>query len=301
MHHTTINLAATAPFVFDQTLDFLADFGPLRDDQVIANGTLSRAMLIEQQLVVTHIRAAGDGVDGVAVHIQSEQPCTAAVVAQIGQRIDWTLGLSDDLTPFYAIANDDPIMRPIVEQLYGYHHALFPSPFEIAVWAVLSQRNTLTSARHMRSALVERYGQALLVEGRRWRAFPNASDLAADDPGQITATIGHSQKGPAVAAVAAAFAGIGADWPNWLRETSYDQAERWLLDIHGIGPWGASFILLRGVGRMERLPRGERKLLAAIGQAYRQSGPVSERDAARLAARYGAYCGYWAHYLRVAI
>jgi 3-methyladenine DNA glycosylase/8-oxoguanine DNA glycosylase len=59
-------------------------------------------------------------------------------------------------------------------------------------------------------------------------------------------------------------------------------------------------VMLRGLGRMERLPSGERKFLAAIGLHYNRAGPVSEREAALLAARYAAYQGYWAHYLRVA-
>lgn len=118
--------------------------------------------------------------------------------------------------------------------MYGYHQVKFPSAFENAVWAVLSQRNTLTSARNMRMALVNAYGAALTVEGHSYGAFPEPQRLAAEPPGEITRVIGHSQKGPAVAAVAAAFAEVDE---RWLQVAPYDQAERWLLEIYGIGPW----------------------------------------------------------------
>jgi DNA-3-methyladenine glycosylase II len=289
-------LPATPPFNFDHALEFLADFGPMRDDQVITPVSLMRAMLLDGRIVV--YRVAASEAPGLGYTLWSDSPMAPDLVAAAEDRISFSLSLADDLAPLYALAEGDAVFEAVVEQQHGYHQVKFPTPFENAVWAILSQRNTATSARTMRSALVRRYGAQLEVEGMTFRAFPEATAIVASPPGEVAKVIGHSQKGPGVSVVAEAFSRIDE---RWLRLAPYDEVQRWMLDIHGIGPWGASFVMLRGVGRMERLPRGERKLLATIGQAYGRGGPVTERDAERLGERYGSHRGYWAHYLRVAV
>lgn len=288
-------LPATPPFNFAHSLDFLAGFGPLRDDMLVISGSVTRAISAAGQAVVVRAEAAGsDEAPALAYKLWANTLLHPALVQAVEQRLSFFLSLQDDLRPLYDLAEGDSFFRPIVQQLYGYHQVKFPSAFENAVWAVLSQRNTLAAARTMRSSLVERYGVKLEVAGRVWRAFPEPDVMAASGS-EVTAVVRHVQKGPAVAAVAAAFSQIDE---RWLQIAPYDEALRWLLDIHGIGPWGASFVMLRGLGRMERLPSSERKFLAAVGMRYGRGGPVSEREAAALAAGYGAYQGYWAHYLR---
>jgi DNA-3-methyladenine glycosylase II len=291
-------LPACAPFEFAHSLEFLADFGPLRDDMLVINGSLTCAYQLDQQAIVVRVEAA-QFADQVGLHYTwwatEALDCHQQTILE--QRLSFCLSLQDNLQPLYDLAVGDAHFLPIVQQLYGYHQVKFPSAFENAIWAVLSQRNTLPAARTMRSAIVEQYGAKLAVDGRVWRAFPEPESMAAATVGEVTAVVRHAQKGPAVAAVAAAFNQIDE---RWLQAIDYDQALRWLLDIYGIGPWGASFVMLRGLGRMERLVSGENKLLAAIGKQYQRSGPVSEREAITLAARYGSYQGYWAHYLRVA-
>jgi DNA-3-methyladenine glycosylase II len=276
----------------------MAEFGPLRDSQIMIDAAFTRAMLLDGQMIVYRIQAA-DPPTMPALHctLWSDAPLSPNTIAAAHERIAFALSLGDHLVPFYELAQGDPYFQPIVEQQSGYHQVKFPSAFENAIWAVLSQRNTLTSARNMRAALVKQYGAELTVEGQIYRAFPEPQRMADAPTGEIATVIGHAQKGPAVSAVAAAFAQVDE---RWLQVAPFEEVERWLLGIYGIGPWGASFVMIRGLGRMERLPKGERKLLAAIGQIYQRGGPVTEREAQQLAARYGTYQGYWAHYLRVA-
>jgi len=68
-----------------------------------------------------------------------------------------------------------------------------------------------------------------------------------------------------------------------------------LLGLPGIGPWSATFVLIRGLGRMEHAPP-DKELLRAATRVYGHTG--DEHELARLAAPYGPWQGYWAHYLR---
>jgi DNA-3-methyladenine glycosylase II len=173
----------------------------------------------------------------------------------------------------------------------------FLTPFECACWAILSQRNTMPIARRLKQALLERFGTALEVDGVRYAAFPDAARLADADPADLLAIVHNLRRDEYLAAVARAFS--VAD-EAWLRGAPYDQAEAWLRSIDGIGPWSAAFVLLRGLGRVERLPIGEKRLAMAAGRLYNGGPPLDDAGLRRVARRYGPWQGYWAHYLRVA-
>jgi DNA-3-methyladenine glycosylase II len=82
------------------------------------------------------------------------------------------------------------------------------------------------------------------------------------------------------------------------------QLGAWLQALPGIGPWSVSFILLRGFGRADGpIPPGaiqafDRELLQAARAVYGHD--LTADGLARIAERYGAQWGAWAHYLRVA-
>ena len=84
---------------------------------------------------------------------------------------------------------------------------------------------------------------------------------------------------------------------TWLRGGPYDDVERWLRGIRGIGAWSASFVLVRGLGRMERIAPDD-ALRRSLARVY--GYPFSDAEFARTAEQYGDMQGYWAHYLRIA-
>jgi DNA-3-methyladenine glycosylase II len=223
---------------------------------------------------------------------------TADVV--LGRIGDW-LGLADDLAPFYALAEADPPFQAIVRRLYGYHQVRFFTPFEIACWAILGQRTPFAAARAAKRRLMERHGGAAEVEGHTILGFPEPADVAELAGHALAALVGSERKADRLLAIARAFEGAG---PAALRAMPTEQLGAWLLALPGIGPWSVAFILLRGFGRVDGpLPLGvtpafDRELLQAGRAVY---GPdLTTAGLARIAERYGAQWGAWAHYLRVA-
>ena len=107
--------------------------------------------------------------------------------------------------------------------------------------------------------------------------------------------IRNTRKTECILAVARAFETIDE---SWLRNAPYEQVESWLLDIKGIGAWSSTFILLRGLGRMERVPLDEKAILDCARRVYGRDD-LTHADVQRLGKPYGNHAGYWAHYLRV--
>ena len=124
-----------------------------------------------------------------------------------------------------------------------------------------------------------------MVDGEVHWAFPEPASLAAAAPGALLAAVGNERKAEYLGAVASAFATVDEDW---------------LRGIKGIGAWSAAFVLLRGVGRLERVPLSERRLIEAASAVYGPGQVVARETIQRIADRYGPWQGYWAHYLRVA-
>jgi DNA-3-methyladenine glycosylase II len=227
--------------------------------------------------------------------LSTDVPITDALREAALDRVGFFLSIADDLAPFYALGRDDPAFAPVIDQLYGYHHVKFLTPFENAAWAIIAQRVQMPVARKLRQALMERYGGTLTVDGVTFRAFPTAERLATAGPDELLDILPTLRKAPYLHGVARAFDDVDE---GWLRAAPYDEVYAWLRAIPGIGEWSAAFILIRGLGRMERISN-EVALLRAAERVY---GPraATPQGFARIAATYGPYQGYWGHYLRVA-
>lgn len=70
----------------------------------------------------------------------------------------------------------------------------------------------------------------------------------------------------------------------------------WLDSINGIGSWSASFVMLRSLGRMERLNLDDRWLNLAASKVYGKD--LSTEYIRKIAEKYSPWQGYWAHYIR---
>jgi DNA-3-methyladenine glycosylase II len=289
-------LLPTAPFSFDLALRFIERFMALPASQAVAvhegRPALYKALALSGQTVVARLQASGSVEQpALAYTLFSAGALNALLVSAAADRLAFYLSLHDDLLPFYALGRADPVFAPVLECLYGYHQVKFTTPFENAVWAVLSQRNQWSHTQRMHIALAETFGGRLTLDGQALRSFPEPELLAIVPPDELARVIGHRPKGACLSRVAHAFA--GAD-EAFLRAAPYAQVDAWLRGIRCLGPWSSGFILLRGLGRMESLPPGDRHIAAVVADHY---GPT---PLAALAARYGPHQGYWAHYLRAA-
>ena len=288
-------LPARPPFDFGLTLEFLRRFEPMAGEQVVAHDSLTKALRMDGRTVVFRVTGANDGQAGVAFALTSDRPLPAALRRRVQDRIAFFLSLDDDLEPFYRLAKSDPPMAGAVDRFRGLHQVKFMTPFENTAWAVLAQRVATPVARRLKLAFVERYGSSLEVDGRIHWAFPEPDDLATATEDELAGVIRNRVRARALAAVIDAFRTVDE---QWLRTASYDEAESWFRSIHGVGPWSSSFVLFRGLGRIERLPLTPPMLRAARSM---YGAGASDQDIRALADRYGEWCGYWSMYSRVGL
>jgi DNA-3-methyladenine glycosylase II len=287
-------LPVTPPFDFKQSLSFLGEFFPAEGDQRLEQGTLTKAIRQNGQTVLFRVTARGS-IDQPEVECSILHPANLSdeTIEAVMGRASFFLSLEDDLMPLYELSEGDPPFNSIVQKLYGYHHVKFIAPFENFCWGILTMRTAMATARTFKGRIVAAYGDVVEWEGKRYPAFPEPSDMFGVDPNELTEKIGSERKAEYILGGAHALAEVDEDW---LRHGDYEEVEKWLLNLKGIGPWIASFILVRSLGRMERLTNKEKRLQEAASRLYGRN--LSEAEVARLASRYGDYTAYWAHYVR---
>ena len=290
-------LPATPPFDFGKSLDYLRRFPPPALDQAVADDSLIKAFRIQGQTLVSSV-CGGEGVPepGLGYVLYSSSQVSEDLESAFLERLRSFLSLDDDLSQFYAMAEEDLHFRPIVQDLFGYHPVRFQSPFEAAVWAILSQRNRMATARNMYRRLVWRFGYEVELDGVITWALPEPQDIAVCNESDVAFVARNLRRGEFIIDAARAFAVAP---PDFLTTAEYAEVEAWLLGIKGIGPWSASFILLRALGRSETVPLPDRNILEAASRLYGEGVSLTSDDVLRIAQRYHPWQGYWAHYIRI--
>lgn len=283
-------------FDFAKTLDFLQGFGPTAGEQELTGQVLTKAITLQRRAVAFEVSSVGTIEEPeLACVLTSERPLSETEQAAVEDRIRFFLSLDDDLKPLYRTGSTDPSFAPLIERLYGLHQPKFLTPFEIACWAVLGQRIPWRVAHRIKLALVERWGTSITLPGGTYRAFPEPQQLAAVDASELASVVRNERKVEYLRSVIDFF--MQADEP-FLRRGDYDEVVAQIRSIRGIGQWSAHFILVRGLGRMERVSAVDQELAQAAGRVYNAGQPLSATEMQRLLDRYGTTQGYWALYLR---
>jgi DNA-3-methyladenine glycosylase II len=276
-------LPVAPPFSFAQTLAFLRRFVPCQRDFVLTADSLTAAVTVGG-------RAASFTVlDGAPPTVRVS---TAELAPALLAHAVHLVGADDDLGELYGAAAGDPPFRMLVEELYGLHHVRFLTLQEIAAYVVMMQRTPITRAAQMKRRFMLAFGLPVRVEASTLHALPSLDVLAGIDGATIGRAIGHATKGDAIARVLAGVARLGE---AFLREAPYAVARDGLLAVHGLGPFSATAILLRGLGRMDEVPDArvfEEPARWLYGAAY-EEGAIRRR--------YGRQLGAWAFYVKTGV
>ncbi len=269
----------------------------MRDDQRIDEISLTRAVCIGGQTVVFNVRSLGlIKSPRLKYTLSSDRSLTLGVRDAVVDRIGFFLSLPDDLEHFYRIGYGDVDFAPVLQRLYGLHQVKFLTPFESACWAVLSQRYPAAAAQRTKQAITERFGTSLEMNGQRYVAFPEPYRLASANEDDLLAIVGNRRRTQFLSGVAKAFTETDE---RFLRTAKYAQVEEWLGQIQGIGEWSSRLVLLRGLGRMEKIAV-EKLLLKAASKVYGRGRTLTQSVLDQMAEKYGPWKGYWAYYLRTA-
>lgn len=295
LQHTS-KLPAVPPFDLGQSLRALSGFAPCSGEQRIADGAVRKAFALPgpaDEAIVAEVGPRGDGRAGVSLAVFADRPLRDGELRWVERRVtDW-LGLADDMTGFLALAAEDAALRPVLDQLAGLHQVRFASLAEGACYFVLTQRTAQRVAGARKRRLAAAHGPGLTVDGQRFVAFPSFHTLTGLGPADLGRFTGNSRQTDYLLAAIHALA--DAD-EQWLGTAAYDTVLAELRRIRGIGEFTALAIMLRVLGRPDRLPIGMPQFADVAARLY---GPDVSIE--QVSARYGRFIGWWGYYAKTAL
>jgi DNA-3-methyladenine glycosylase II len=194
------------------------------------------------------------------------------------------LSLDVDGSGLAEVGERDPVVGRLLAEADGRRPVCFGTPFEAAVWAVLSQRVSMAQAGRVKEALADSLGTRMEIGGVEVVAFPGPGALIELDefPGVWASKLERIR---ALAAVAQA---SDLD-PALLRSLDLDAAIAHLESLPGIGPFGAMLVLARGAGHPDVPPPTLRRFRAAVGSAYGLDEDPDEAKVAELSEAWRPY------------
>jgi DNA-3-methyladenine glycosylase II len=282
-------LKAVEPFDFQRSMDFLEGFGPMAGEQAIADGAITKAMMVDGRVVVFRVTDPDRADSTLSYELFSEDRLDGKTAKAVEDRISFFLSLDDDVQQFYSIAKDDPAYYPKVKGLWGLHHVKFPSLLEISAWAIINQRIQRLIALRMKRALVEKYGGSLEVDGRTHWAFPDYQRLKSATPRELLSLTKNQRAAERLGSLLTRFDELDE---SFLRTAPYEKARERLMRVKGIGDWSSQFILFRGLGRIEKQQHNMKHVMEMMKEVY---GPGKTLDDIDMT--YGRWSGYWSLYL----
>lgn len=174
------------------------------------------------------------------------------------------LSLDIDGTEWPDVGLRDPVIADAQRRLPGFRPCGFYSPYEAAVWSVLSQRIQIRQAAAIAGRLSAEHGEN--------GAFPAPAvlrGLGLDLPGRKSEYL----DAVAEAALDGRLAGVR------LRGMPPADALADVQQVVGLGPFAAELVVIRGANAPDVLPQNEKRLSAEIATLYgveRSAAEVSE-------------------------
>jgi DNA-3-methyladenine glycosylase II len=246
-------LSVVAPYRLDLTVSALRRLSTNVVDVFTADGCYVRALagthgpvivratqVHPKKLVVT---LDGDARDG------AEYAPLLALVRRV-------LGVDCDIARFTRAAARLPWLSPLARRMRGVKPPRYPTLWEAFVNAIVFQQVSLQAASTIARRLIVTLGTSLESEGTPLYLFPEAERLLVAGDGELRA-MGLSASKIATLRRSGEALVSGALDATMLEERSSHDAAALLQQIKGIGPWTATVILLRGLGRLDVFPMND--------------------------------------------
>lgn len=280
-------LAVAAPFNLEATVRVLQR-RPSNPIDVWEHGRYRRTIRIGTKRFLIEVANRGT-IDAPRLSLSVRPRVTLSreriEAAQIATKI---LGLRMDSSACQRRAQAVAALQSTARALRGMRAPRYPDFFETFANVIPFQQLSLQAGMAVTRQLVQRFGEVLSLDGRRYLVFPSAEVIAAARAVSLKSCGLSARKSFALRSIANAIASGELSVGEIERLSSTEALER-LVQFPGIGPWSAALVLLRGFGRLDVFPQADSGVESSLTALLRLR---SARSLTRLADRFGECRGY---------
>jgi len=249
----------------------------------VLDGFRNPVLVRVAQVLPTTLTVTLEGCDGSAERLRA-----GAVVRRI-------LGVERKLSPFYRSAKGIPWLWPLAVRMRGLKPPRYPTLWEACVNAIVFQQVSLSAASSIATRMIMALGLPVKYGDIELHAFPSAERLRVADDDILRAAGLSANKLATLRRVADALLSGELD-EAMLEERPSADASEILCGIKGIGPWTATVILLRGLGRLDVFPMND----SSVARNLAFVAGAAAVDVGRVLAELGAQRGMLYYHLLLA-
>jgi DNA-3-methyladenine glycosylase II len=273
-----VSLRIRTPFDFALTARVLRRSTRNVIDQVDEDGTWSRVVVLGRGPALVRGHQHGETVTFEAAPANAgDRRTLAALVTQV-------FSLDVDVSPYFHRLRRERGFADIARRCAGLRPQRFATLWETLANGLACQQLTLESGLMRLGRLCERFGPPT----------PDGTRVGPPDPGRVAnAPVSVlRQAGFSVrrAVELRELARLPLDrFEAELRALSDDEARARLLELPGVGPWTADYVLLRGLGRLDVFPAGDVGAARTLGRILGRA--IAPARAGHIAARFSPFRG----------
>lgn len=293
-HEDHILITTPSPFSFEHNLGYL-----MRSSNecmfYIEDHAIFRLIATEGTPVLVQITSPEPGI--LKITFPGGNPLRPSDRAAAAQYVWEWFDLGTDLAPFYRIAAQDELLGSVVQQFNGLRIVGIPDLFEALCWGILGQQINLAFAYTLKRRFVVAFGQSAAWNGQTYWLFPAPGKIAALTVADLTPLQLTTKKAEYLIGVARLM-DEGLLSKDMLLELADTEAiEKKLVQIRGIGPWTAHYVLMRCLRSPSAFPIADVGLHNAIKQLLGMPNKPSIEELRRLSAPWGDWKAYATFYL----
>lgn len=288
----SIELSTPKDFHFDECLMFLG-----RSDKEILhqiNGeAVYKLIKVHDELVLCKISFSE-----CAIKVDFPMTVPSKVAREkVGKFVSEWFDLDKDLGGFYQMANNDKIIKNVVEKYKGLRIIGIPDLFEALVWAIIGQQINLTFAYTLKKRFVEQFGESITFEDKQFWLFPSYEKIAAltvEDLKQLQFT---TRKAEYTIGIAKEMAEGKLSKEQLLKKKDFEKIESLLRQIRGIGAWTAHYVIMKCLRYPSAFPISDVGLHNALKQQLGLERKPTIEEIEGYAAGWAGWQAYATFYL----
>lgn len=242
---TTFQLEAPFGFALSAAAEFYAGFTPMGGAAAKRDQSLELSFLTDETFEAVRVTLTQ----------HERRIVVTGATENVGRQLTRMLGLDVDGHAWLELGKRVPQVGSLQQSWPGFFTAGFPSPYEAAIGGVLSQRASMRQANVLRQRLAAEHGALGVV--------PSPRALLA-----VKSFEGISQQKWDVLQGLARAALDGVLDSERLRSLPHEFALEQLQQIHGIGPWTAAHMLIRGATTQDVVPMTEHRVQRAFAHIF---------------------------------
>lgn len=161
---------------------------------------------------------------------------------EIVETLSWMLNLKEDINQFYLLAQNDSLVKILVNDLYGMRNTKQPDLFPRLILAVTLQMAPISRSDQMMNLLIEEYGEKTRFDGKEIKYWPSPARIADVSVKELREKCKLGYRAHWLKSIAETIC-EGFPEPRQLEKMSPQEAKAKLRELEGIGEYSADIVL----------------------------------------------------------